>query len=50
MRRRVHGPFGLGTVKEQAVRCQRTLVVMHTGAGAMGPACCRELRRRRSAP
>ena len=36
MRKRVYGPFGLGAVKGQTVRCQRTvLVVMHTGAGAV---------------
>jgi hypothetical protein len=36
MRKRVHGPLGLGAVKGQTFRCQRTvLVVMHTGAGAM---------------
>jgi len=36
MRKRVHGPFGLGAVKGPTVRCQRTvLVLMHTGAGAM---------------
>ncbi len=36
MRKRVHGPFGLGAVKGQTVRCQRTvLVVMHTGADAV---------------
>jgi hypothetical protein len=36
MRKRVHGPFGLGAVKGQTVWCQRTvLVVMHAGAGAM---------------
>jgi hypothetical protein len=35
MRKRVHWPFGLGTVKGQTVRCQRTVLVVHTGAGAM---------------
>ena len=38
MRKRVHWPFGLGTVKGQTIRCQQTvLVMMHTGAGAMRP-------------
>jgi hypothetical protein len=36
MRKRVHRPFGLGAVKGQTVRCQRTvLVMMFTGADAV---------------
>jgi hypothetical protein len=52
MRERVPGPFGLDAVKGQAVRCQRTvLVVVHSPVPTpCGPVGCRELRRCRSAP
>jgi hypothetical protein len=52
MREWVTGPFGLDAVKGQTVRCQRTaLVVVHSPVPTpCGPAGCRELRRRRSAP
>jgi hypothetical protein len=52
MRERVPGPFGLDAVKGQAVRCQRTvLVVVHSPVPTpWGLSAAGKPRRCRSAP